>query len=327
MTERQFHKDEVIFRQGDVDYSFFRILEGSVGIFSHDSGQEERKLTELTEGQTFGEMAVIDCYPRSATAIALTEGTRVYQIDKDDLSTYLKENPELMLDMIRFLSDRLRDLTDDYSDVCAAIRELKKDGKGSGAGSLKSGLVGRIRKQISALKSKNSADSPTAEYLAELKEANHSDGYTRREQTYPKGTVICREGTTVHCMYYIREGKAGVYTGYGTDREELLAQLYQDSFFGEAGMISDKPRSATVVALENTTAEIFYMEDIEELLRKNPSKVLMILQHLTYRLRKLTAQYLEACSLLSSAAEDEEKTGQISPELADKISVYRENAF
>ena len=126
MTERQFHKDEVIFRQGDVDYSFFRILEGSVGIFSHDSGQEERKLTELTEGQTFGEMAVIDCYPRSATAIALTEGTRVYQIDKDDLSTYLKENPELMLDMIRFLSDRLRDLTNDYSDACAAIRELKR---------------------------------------------------------------------------------------------------------------------------------------------------------------------------------------------------------
>jgi CRP-like cAMP-binding protein len=81
-----------------------------------------------------------------------------------------------------------------------------------------------------------------------------------------------------------------------------LAELYPNSFFGEAGMLSDEPRSATVVALEDATVEIIYEEDLGELLEKNPVKVEMIMNHMSHRLRSLTEQYQAACARVHEAS-------------------------
>lgn len=302
MTERTFKKDEVIFRQGEEGTTFFRILEGCVGIFAGYQEPEEKELTRLSDGQIFGEMSLIDCYPRSATAVALSDGTRAQEIGHTEVAGYLKENPDQILALMRHLSDRLRAVTNDYNDVCDAIREMKEAEKDESAGEQnRMKLKDRIRKHISDLKGRrNAPDTLTAEYGNDLREENHSKGFYKKVQNYPKGTVICREGRTVHCMYDIHWGRVGVYTGYGTDREELITELYPNSFFGEAGMISDEPRSATVVALEDTTVEIIYRDDLQELLEKNPNKIVMILQHLTFRLRRLSETYLEACGELSA---------------------------
>ena len=128
---------------------------------------------------------------------------------------------------------------------------------------------------------------------------------------------------TVHCMYDIHWGRVGVYTGFGTDKEQLITELCSNTFFGEAGMISDEPRSATVVALEDTTVEIIYMEDLEELLEKNPNKIDMILRHLTFRLRRISDSYLEACELVGRAEEEKEQSGAVSPELMEEIRTYQ----
>ena len=69
-----------------------------------------------------------------------------------------------------------------------------------------------------------------------------------------------------------QSGKAGIYIGYGTEKEQKLTELYPNSFFGEAGMISDEPRSATVVALEDTIAELIYKEDLDVIFKENPPK-------------------------------------------------------
>lgn len=299
MTERTYRKDEVIFRQGEEGTTFFRILEGCVGIFAGYQEPEEKELTRLSDGQIFGEMALIDCYPRSATAVALADDTRAQEIGKAELVSYLRENPDQTLALMRHLSDRLRAVTDDYNEVCDAILEMKETEK-SESGEEEGGLKDRIRKHVSAWRDRrNAPDSLTAEYGNDLKGENHSEGFYKKLQNYPKGTVICREGKTVHCMYDIHWGRVGVYTGFGTNREKLITELYPNSFFGEAGMISDEPRSATVVALEDTTVEIIYKDDLQELLEKNPNKIVMILQHLTFRLRRLSESYLKACDELS----------------------------
>ena len=301
MTERELKKDEVIFRKDEMGRSYFRILEGRVGIFACYQEPEEMELVELSDGQFFGEMALIDCYPRSAAAVSLSDGTKVQEIDHQESVEFLKANPNQVLELMKYLSDRLRAVTEDYNDVCAVLREQKTaENKEKTETQDDSKLKERIRKHITVWKDRrNAPDNLTAEYFNDLKEEHHSDGFYKKIQKYKAGTVICREGRTVHCMYDIHWGKVGVYTGYGTDHEVLITELYPDTFFGEAGMISDEPRSATVVALEDTVVEIIYREDLEELLEKNPAKILMILQHLTFRLRRISDSYLEACGEVS----------------------------
>lgn len=304
MKEREFNKEEVIFRQGEEGNAFFRIMEGCVGIFGSYQEPEERKLTELTQGQIFGELALIDCYPRSATAVSLSDHTKVQEVGSKEIREYLKENPDQVFVLMKSLSTRLRTVTEDYNDACGELRRLQEEEKsGSEEVSGLKGLKEKVRKDISAWKKKQSQDTLTAEYGNDLKAANHSEGFYKKLQTYPKGTVICREGRTVHCMYDIHWGKVGVYTGYGTDQEVQITELYPNTFFGEAGMINDEPRSATVVALEDTTVEIIYREDLEELLQKNPYKIELILQHLAFRLRKISEAYMDVCKQVEEAAE------------------------
>ena len=299
MVEKSFHMNEVIFRQGEQGNSFFRITEGRVGIFLHFGEADELKLAELAENEMFGEMAVIECYPRSATAAALAEGTKVTEYSSDEMVSYLREHPEHMLVLIQHLGDRLKSLTADYDDVSGVLRELEEGKDREKSGSLRD----RIRKHSDRHNKNHPEDSgSTAEFFNNLKEAKHSEGYYKKVETYPAGTVICREGKAVRCMYDLHSGRVGVYSGYGTDHEVKLAELYPNSFFGEAGMLSDEPRSATVVALEDAMVEIIYEEDLEELLEKNPVKVEMIMNHMSHRLRSLTEQYQAACARVHEAS-------------------------
>jgi diguanylate cyclase len=69
---REYKAGEVIFRQGDPGISAFIIESGRVSININKNG-EEIPLTVLGEGEIFGEMAIIDRLPRSATAVALDQ--------------------------------------------------------------------------------------------------------------------------------------------------------------------------------------------------------------------------------------------------------------
>src|SRR4051794_12924154 len=68
---RTFNQGEVIIRQGDPGAGLFVIIEGSVDvIFREKPGKPEIKLNTLSKGEFFGEMSLIDGYPRSATVTA-----------------------------------------------------------------------------------------------------------------------------------------------------------------------------------------------------------------------------------------------------------------
>lgn len=71
---RHFNAGETIFRQGDSGDVAYLIREGEVAIIRHD-GSEDRVLATLRPGDLFGEMAVIDERPRSATAKAVSPVT------------------------------------------------------------------------------------------------------------------------------------------------------------------------------------------------------------------------------------------------------------
>lgn len=138
-------------------------------------------------------------------------------------------------------------------------------------------------------------------------------------KTLKKNTVIFREGEVGNTMYDIWWGKVGIYSGYGTSDQKLLATLGEDAFFGEMGMIENLPRSATAVTLEETQVQIIDMENFEEYLKQKPAKVHTILEHTSSRLRELSVDYVEAYATISQYVAAEKAGEKPSKEIIEKL--------
>lgn len=124
MSTRTYKKNEVIFRQGDYATEMYDILEGSVGVYVGYGSEDENQLTVLKQGCFLGEMGLIENYPRSATAVAMEDGTRLQVIDDAEFSEYFKSQPERLLEIMRQISANLRDRTEDYKAACLIRDEM-----------------------------------------------------------------------------------------------------------------------------------------------------------------------------------------------------------
>ena len=292
MNEKVFKKNEVVFREGEFGKSFFQIVEGTAGIYLHYGEEEQRKLTEAKAGQFFGEMAVIEAWPRSATVVA-EEELRVIEIEESNLNAFFKEQPDKILALMKQIGGRIRELTAEYDEVNAFIKEKKEAGAEK-----KEGFFAKLKKyrEISILMNKNVG--ATQEDILSMKKYE-TDGKTPLAVlTFKKGQIIFREGDVGSYMYAIHGGTVGIYVNYGAKNEDKLTTLYADSFFGEMALIDDELRSATAVVEENDTVlECIRAEDLEALFEANPLRIDMILSHLSHRLRRLTKDYAKACAI------------------------------
>ena len=144
-------------------------------------------------------------------------------------------------------------------------------------------------------------------------------------QMYKKGQVIFKEGDMADCMYDIRWGSVGIYANYGTPQEKLLTKLSAEEFFGEMGLIDGEPRSATAVALEkDTRVEVINEERFGTFLQERPTKVLVIMQHMSHRLRNLTTDYMEVCKTVTEAVEAEKTGNEKSEGLQKKMKKFND---
>ena len=121
-------------------------------------------------------------------------------------------------------------------------------------------------------------------------------------------------------MYDIISGKVGIYSDYGTDNEKELTVLYEDDTFGELGMIEKKPRSATAVALKNTTLEVITADDFNEYFKDKPEKIKKILGNTSMRIRFLTKDYVKVCEAISDYVYCKEKDLPIDDELIYRLT-------
>ncbi len=109
--EKRVRKDEVVFKEGDTGDAFYFIVSGSVRISTIVPGVGEEALTILREGEYFGEMALIDDAPRSASAIA-NDDTILLLIEKDNFRKLLAQETGIAYKLLwvftKTLSARLR---------------------------------------------------------------------------------------------------------------------------------------------------------------------------------------------------------------------------
>ena len=125
MKELTFNKGDIIFKQGDFAACMYDIVSGSVGVYVGHGTETETQLTVLTKGDFLGEMGLIEVYPRSATAVALEDGTVLQEIDAEAFGEFFKTQPDRLLAIMRQLSNRLRDRTADYEGACQVLDGLK----------------------------------------------------------------------------------------------------------------------------------------------------------------------------------------------------------
>ena len=96
---------ELVFHRGDLGTEMFVIREGAVEIFNPNVDAEP--LAVLEKGDFFGEMAILDGAPRTASARAAVDSTLV-RIDETTFARLLRKDPEVAVRIMRKLSRRLR---------------------------------------------------------------------------------------------------------------------------------------------------------------------------------------------------------------------------
>ncbi|HZS88341.1 MAG TPA: cyclic nucleotide-binding domain-containing protein [Chloroflexota bacterium] len=108
LAERQqYAPGQVIVKQGDTGLGLYVIVSGSVDVQQERAGAEPINLNSLGPGDFFGEMALLDDYPRSATVIA-REPTECLTLSKWHFLAELESHPEMALPLLPVLSRRLR---------------------------------------------------------------------------------------------------------------------------------------------------------------------------------------------------------------------------
>lgn len=128
---RTFARNASIIHEGDRSGSLYLILQGKVKVYLTDAGGKEFVLTTQSAGEYFGELALLDDAPRSASVAAL-EPCRLLVLSKAAFQDSLRTDPDLALQLIRGLARRVRRLTRSAGnlalmDVCGRVASLLQE--------------------------------------------------------------------------------------------------------------------------------------------------------------------------------------------------------
>lgn len=104
---RRFGAGETIFKQGDAGRSMYVVRSGSVEFRQSNSEGESILLRSIGPGELFGEIALIEDVPRTADAVATTEGTELVEIDHANFVYLVGQQPAFAIMVMQMLSQRL----------------------------------------------------------------------------------------------------------------------------------------------------------------------------------------------------------------------------
>ncbi|REJ19014.1 MAG: Crp/Fnr family transcriptional regulator [Paenibacillaceae bacterium] len=113
---RTFPAGTVLFHENDYGAAFYVILKGSIKIFKRSAKGEEKVLTLLQSGDSFGELSLIDGRPRSASAATL-EPTSVLVIAEQPFHELLRTHYDITRRIMAELCQRLRDTNQHVHDL------------------------------------------------------------------------------------------------------------------------------------------------------------------------------------------------------------------
>jgi CRP-like cAMP-binding protein len=129
LHRREYDPGEVLFHQGNPGVGMYIIREGTIEIVYEPTGDT---LVELADGDFFGELALLNETPRSATAVAQTESV-LYGLFRPDLLGLVERDPslgvQLLLRMSQVISERLIQTNEQVQELREQLHELRENGQ------------------------------------------------------------------------------------------------------------------------------------------------------------------------------------------------------
>jgi len=113
-----------------------------------------------------------------------------------------------------------------------------------------------------------------------------------RDRAYPKNSVILFEDDPGDALYVVAKGQVKVVLIGEDGREVILSVLGEGEFFGEMALIDDEPRSAHVIAMEDSTLYVLRREDFQGILEHAPGIGLALLRELSRRQLEILGRLL-----------------------------------
>ncbi|MBM4160679.1 MAG: cyclic nucleotide-binding domain-containing protein [Ignavibacteria bacterium] len=125
--KREYKPGEPVFYQGDPGLGMYIVQEGEVSIVIADKDDVQKELALLTGGDFFGELALLDESPRSASAICKTACSLI-GFFRPDLFELIEKNTELgikiILKLAEIVAERLRKTDNELSRLRSELDEL-----------------------------------------------------------------------------------------------------------------------------------------------------------------------------------------------------------
>jgi CRP/FNR family cyclic AMP-dependent transcriptional regulator len=110
VSRESFEAGQFIFLEGDRDLHFYIVEEGKVEIFS-SAGGKHLKISEVGPGESFGEFALLDRSPRSASARAVTH-VELVKVSEHGFEELLSQLPGWASGMLKSFAARLKSMNE-----------------------------------------------------------------------------------------------------------------------------------------------------------------------------------------------------------------------
>jgi CRP-like cAMP-binding protein len=105
--EKDIKKDLIVFKEGDQGDSMYIVISGGVSIIKNFDRPNATVLAHIKEGDYFGEMALFESAPRSAT-VKTDDNTKLLNLGKFEFEEIMHEFPSISINICKVLSSRLR---------------------------------------------------------------------------------------------------------------------------------------------------------------------------------------------------------------------------
>ncbi|MFC1511566.1 cyclic nucleotide-binding domain-containing protein [Candidatus Latescibacterota bacterium] len=116
---RHFTQGEIVFRQDDPGVGLYIVREGNVSVWREHPDMTKARITDLSTGDFFGEISLLNESPRSATVVAEKQSV-LFGFFRSDLLALMDSDPKLGVRLVyqiaRIVAERLRLVTDDLSE-------------------------------------------------------------------------------------------------------------------------------------------------------------------------------------------------------------------
>lgn len=267
---KKFTHGEVIIAEGSVGTNVYIVRSGRVEVFKNTpSGAVQ--LAVLGPNEVFGEMSMIDeRFSRRAASVRALEDSEIIILDRKGFDAYLGNASPGISHLIRRLSNRLRQTNDIISRAGFDPQNLPKT--------------------IKMTEPAGDESKLTDDQLAESVDA--AVDLQLLPKKFRKGQTLVREGAEAMSVFLLKSGTVRVYKNIAGEEVEI-DDLTVNEVFGEISMFEEGRRFFTVKALEDGEAVVFSKKQMDEMLRKAPLELFLVLDCVVLKLKRASLRAFE----------------------------------